>query len=552
MMKVKRFLIALTLPVAMLVLLVAMLGVLPLPVARANDYPVANTDASGPGSLRQAILDANAHAGHDTITFNPSVSGTIVLTGTLPQITDTLTISGPGAGNLAISGADSYRVFDIASSAAVTIAGVTVRDGSASDGGGIRSAGMLLLDATNIVSNSGGGVYLGGGATTVLSGAIESNDIGIYVGGSSTGSLVVHNAAISGNLAAGLAYAASSDAFTVTLGGAADRANAFNNNGPGGGVNVTVTATSGRLPVGAFYNDWGVTGLANIETTLNHHFDDSSLARVDYYTLTLNAAPPSQMADGLSPVTLTAVLTGTLNQLTGEVISFTTGLGALSAPTDTTDANHQASVALTSTTAGTALVTATTSVDPLAARPGTDSAVFQNVAPVAIDDTDSTDEDTPVTISVLLNDTDVNSDTLSVDAVGAPVTGTAAISGTTQVVYTPTNTTASYDAVFTYTVSDGSLTDVATVTVTVTADNDPPTANDDIVRTGKNTTLTISVLDNDSDPDADDVLSISAVGAPTTGTIGINGAVIIYTPTLDFEGVAVFTYTMRDLSLIHI
>ncbi len=546
-MKIKRFVIALTLPAAMLALLLAALGSLPLPVARAATYTVTNNNASGPGSLQQAILDANANSGHDTITFGPSVSGTIVLTATLPPITDTLTISGPGAGNLAVGGGGSYRVFDIAGSTAVTIAGLTVRDGAALEGGGVRSAGALLLDATNVVSNSGGGVYLSGGATLVLGGMIEDNDTGIYVDGSSSGSLVVRDSVISGNLAAGLTYATSSDAFAVTLGGATSEANTFSNNGPGGGVNITVTAPSGRLPVSAFYNDWGVTGLANIEATLNHQFDDPSLARVDYYTLTLDAAPPTQAADGLSPVTLTAALTGTLAQPAGEVISFTTSLGAFSAPTDTTDAAHQASVALTSTTAGAALVTATAAADPLAARPRTASVTFQNVTPVAVDDAAATSEDNPVAISVLDNDGDVNGDPLTVAAVGLPVTGSAVISGSTQVVYTPTNTIASYDAVFTYTASDGSLTDAAAVSVTVTADNDPPTANDDVVQVGENVTSTISVLDNDSDPDSDDTLSIASVGAPVTGTASISGSVVAYTPPPGFQGSDVFTYTVRDL-----
>jgi hypothetical protein len=571
-MRIKRFLIALAVPVAMLVLLIMTLGI--SSVARAATYAVTNTNASGMGSLQQAILDANANVGRDIITFNSNVSGTIVLTGTLPQITDTLTISGPGVGSLAISGNGLYRVFDIASGTAVTIAGVTVRDGYASNGGGIYSAGTLFLNTTNVVSNSAsssggglyvydgsttlaggqiisnsaGGVYLRGGTTTVLSSTIENNDIGVYVGSSYTGSLLVNHATISGNLTAGLAYAASSDAFTVTLGGAADKASTFRNNGPSGGVNVTVTSTSGCVPVSAFYNDWGVTGLANIEATLHHQFDVPSLARVDYYTLTLNAAPSSQVADGLSPVTLTGTLTGTLNQPVGDVISFTASLGTLSALTGTTGASHWTSVVLTSTATGTALVTATATVDPLAARPGIDSVIFQNVAPVAVDDTDSTNEDTSATISVLDNDTDVNSDILFVDTVGAPVTGTASISGATQVVYTPANTIGSYDAVFTYTVSDGFLTDGAAVTVTVSADNDAPTANDDIVRVGENTIATINVLDNDSAPDIDDVLSISAVGTPMTGTTSISGTAIVYTPMLDFEGGDAFTYTMRDLA----
>jgi uncharacterized repeat protein (TIGR01451 family) len=115
----------------------------------------------------------------------------------------------------------------------------------------------------------------------------------------------------------------------------------------------------------------------------------------------------------------------------------------------------------------------TTAVDDDAANNSSAAGVtVANAAPVAVDDTATTDEDTPVTISVLANDSDANGDALSVGAVGTPNYGSAAISGTTQVVYTPTNRPASYTAVFTYTASDGSLSDTATVTVSVTADAD--------------------------------------------------------------------------------
>ncbi len=81
-----------------LALLMGTLGL--IAVVHAATFNVTNTNDSGPGSLRQAILDANANAGHDTITFGAGASGTIVLASTLPQIADDLTVSGPGAGVL--------------------------------------------------------------------------------------------------------------------------------------------------------------------------------------------------------------------------------------------------------------------------------------------------------------------------------------------------------------------------------------------------------------------------------------------------------------------
>jgi hypothetical protein len=179
--------IALALGLGLTIGFVWLLGTDSLPVARASTYTVTSTDASGPGSLRQAILDANANVGHDTIDFAPSVSGTIVLTDTLPQIDDDLTITGPGPDALSISGDNAYRVLEIASSTAVTISNLTIRDGSASTGGGIWSAGTLLLTATDVVSSTatsyGGGVYILSGSTTLSGGQIISNTAGTSGGG---------------------------------------------------------------------------------------------------------------------------------------------------------------------------------------------------------------------------------------------------------------------------------------------------------------------------------------------------------------------------------
>jgi hypothetical protein len=107
-----------------------------------------------------------------------------VLTEALPAIYDDLTITGPGANQLAISGDNAYRVFSINSGAAVTITGVTVRDGYAGDGGGIWSAGNLHLDAAHILSSSasesGGGIFIKGGSATLSGTQIFGNSASIH------------------------------------------------------------------------------------------------------------------------------------------------------------------------------------------------------------------------------------------------------------------------------------------------------------------------------------------------------------------------------------
>src|SRR5712691_6383322 len=69
---------------------------------------VSNLNDDGPGSLRQAIRDA---APNDTINF--SVTGTITLTSGQLLLTNSVSINGPGARNLAVSGNLSSRIFQI-------------------------------------------------------------------------------------------------------------------------------------------------------------------------------------------------------------------------------------------------------------------------------------------------------------------------------------------------------------------------------------------------------------------------------------------------------
>src|SRR5689334_20851779 len=79
--------------------------------AAAATFTVSNTSDSGAGSLRQAILDADATPGNDEIIFSPLLQGTIILTSGQLSITDSLAISGPGAGKIVVSGNGVSRVF---------------------------------------------------------------------------------------------------------------------------------------------------------------------------------------------------------------------------------------------------------------------------------------------------------------------------------------------------------------------------------------------------------------------------------------------------------
>ncbi|MFZ7090679.1 Ig-like domain-containing protein [Primorskyibacter sp. 2E233] len=172
-----------------------------------------------------------------------------------------------------------------------------------------------------------------------------------------------------------------------------------------------------------------------------------------------------------------------------------------------------------------------------------------NTPPVAFDDTEDTTVDTPVTLDPSLNDIDAEDPTedLTVVSVGDPLNGTAVVNPDGTVTYTPNSGFIGTDE-FTYEVRDtDGLGDVGTVTVTVSEDrNEDPVAADDAESTYVDTPITISVQDNDSDPDSDPLTTASATD-PLNGDVTVNpDGTITYTPDAGFTGTDTFDYTIND------
>ena len=142
-------------------------------------FVVTNLNDSGPGSLRQAILDANSNPGADSITFDATLSGVISLTGGEMQISDEMTIAGPGRQQIYINGNASSRIFNITSAANATIQNLVIEGGQApaGAGGGILNAGILTLINDQILDcKAGAGIPgtfgdAGGRGGGILSGA---------------------------------------------------------------------------------------------------------------------------------------------------------------------------------------------------------------------------------------------------------------------------------------------------------------------------------------------------------------------------------------------
>jgi hypothetical protein len=175
------------------------------------------------------------------------------------------------------------------------------------------------------------------------------------------------------------------------------------------------------------------------------------------------------------------------------------------------------------------------------------------VPPVAVNDSASTNEDTPVIINVIANDTDADGtiNVTTVNVTAQPGHGTAGVNPTTgEVTYTPASNYNGSDS-FTYTVKDNAnaTSNGATVAITVNAVNDAPVAVNDSAGTNEDTSVIINVTSNDTDVDGSiNVTTVNVTAQPGHGTAGVNPTTgeVTYTPALNYNGSDSFTYTVKD------
>jgi VCBS repeat-containing protein len=178
-----------------------------------------------------------------------------------------------------------------------------------------------------------------------------------------------------------------------------------------------------------------------------------------------------------------------------------------------------------------------------------------NDAPVATADSYSVNEgqtlNVPANNGVLGNDTDPDGNTLTAVVVGGASSGTLTLQPNGSFSFVPA---AGFNGAvtFTYQADDGTVrSNTATVTITVIAVNDPPTAQPETYTTAEDTALAVAVangvLANDTDPDAGTTLTAAVIGAVTNGTLTLRpDGSFDYVPPENFSGTASFTYQARD------
>ncbi|MBD1912558.1 MULTISPECIES: Calx-beta domain-containing protein [unclassified Leptolyngbya] len=235
-----------------------------------DDGVVTNTNNSGAGSLRQAILAANTAASiaNPTITFEgQGADGEINLGSALPAITRNMTIDGPGADNLTVrrSGTTEFRIFQLNNGITATLRGLTVSGGllSNGNGGGIfNNGGNLTLEGMIISNNAaslGGGIYHSNGTLTLRNTTVSNNNA-TAVGGASGGGLGIGTGTV--NLFEGTLF---ENNFAQSSGGGL-----YNT---GATVNITGTADN-RVIFATNRTDGSGGGIYNNQGTVEVRFAD--------------------------------------------------------------------------------------------------------------------------------------------------------------------------------------------------------------------------------------------------------------------------------------
>jgi len=191
--------------------------------------------------------------------------------------------------------------------------------------------------------------------------------------------------------------------------------------------------------------------------------------------------------------------------------------------------------------------------DPQGATTGTQSFAItvtpRNEPPVAEADPDTTDEDTPVTIDVLANDTDPdgNLNPESVEVLDAPGLGEATVTDGGAITYTPeTNENGTDD--FRYRVADdSSAADTAVVTLTITPVNDRPEALADTGRMREGGSVEVALLENDADVEGRlDTSSVEVISGPYAGQATVARGRLTYEPSVGFSGRDSLRYRVED------
>jgi transcriptional regulator with XRE-family HTH domain len=260
---------------ALLLLLVVTVGItvklLLLVLSVSNPTYVTNLSDQGQGSLRWAIDVASPGS---TITFSPTLKGTIVLATNDLGIGKNLNIRGPGAGTLAISNANTGYSIHVQPGASVSMSGLAFKNDEVVQSSFIDNNGELTLSNSLVTNNIGpGGSIDNAGTLTIINSAIFNN-IGYEGGGiNNSGSLEITNSTISNNSASGRGGGIfNTGPLEITNSTISNNSS----NGQGGGIfnndtlrvtNSTISNNSAQADGGGIFNTRSLNSTSSLEIT---------------------------------------------------------------------------------------------------------------------------------------------------------------------------------------------------------------------------------------------------------------------------------------------
>jgi len=495
-------------------------------IVSAASFEVTNLDASGAGSLSQAVADANASPGLDQITFAAGLTGTIPVAGI--DLTDSVNIIGPGAASLTVAGNGARSVVAITGAATVVISGLTITNGGGIDtnSGGVymNNAGANVTVRESVIiantGNYGGGASAYSGQLTIEDSRVVGNTAVSSGGGVATAtSTVLHRVEIADNTAALSGGGVFLNSGTVAI----DNATIANNSSPNGAAIYRFTA--------------GATMTVNSSTIVDN----------------TSAAGDAIAGNGGGPVNNTILWGNTpsdspggaaTNSLVGvdpqlEPLAFNGGITRTRFPLPTSPAID----------AGDPTITDPAALDQRGARRvarSVASAAEQvDIGAVEVtprDDQYTIAEDTVLTVAdpgVLLSD----NRSFGAEVVQPPTNGQVTLSPTGGFEYTPNANFYGTDT-FTYRlVGVDAPSYVTTATIDVTQVIDPFTLTDDSAAfVNDGTPATIDALANDSG----ELLTIASVTQGALGSVTTNGSVVTYTPDPGATGTDTFQYVATE------
>ena len=502
------------------------------------------TDYSGNGSdaLQAAV---NAASSGSTLKIAGTCTGVQTVAGRTQTVSvgKALTlVGGYAAGNWSVApnpvanptvldAGGAGRVAFVTPSGDLTLRNLVLQNGSSSFGGAIWHEGPLVLENCLFQGNSavaGGAIWVQGGSLTVRRSSFVGNTATTNSGGAINNSglpMVIEHSTFSGNSAAVEGGAVTGADAPMSI-----RFSTFSDNSAssGGGLaatpDFTLYATIIANSTGG--GDCAEIGAGPVDGGYNLIEDGSCLG-----------APTSLSGDPAL-----------------DVLAANGGVG----PTHALQQTSPARDAIPINVNGCGVDGATDQRGVLRGQDaGCDLGAIETYAPVATNDAYTVVEDGMVTGNMITDDTgngadsDIDSSALTV-SLGSNVShGTLSLASNGSFAYTPNPDFNGTDS-FNYILSDGDLTDTATVTLTVTPVNDPPVATDDAYTVNEDGTLSGNVVTDDTGNGADSDIDSSPLTASlgsnvSHGTLSLasNGS-FTYTPNPDFNGTDSFTYVLSD------